>query len=430
MNQTIVITGCSSGFGYDLALTLARRGNRVYATMRGPDGRNAAAARALHDFARAESLDLRVLHLDVTDDASVEDAAETIAEESGAPDVVVNNAGQMFLGITEAFTSEEFSRQLDMNVVGIHRVNRAFLPAMRIRGSGLVMNVSSTAGRVAVPFVGIYHASKWAVEGYSQALRGELASTGVDVVIIEPGPFTTALFPSSPQPEDAEGRAATYPTAVHEANAALGAAFQGLFADPEVPTDPAIVVDAMAEIIEMAPGTRPLRTCLGVDFGVRDRNEVIERFDAALLDSMGMTAFTTLAVPAPEAQGAVTFVFDQAATGPGTFAGTFTASGAVSDSGTTEDALTITSAEGINPLVATFRRTVTGAMGTLVLTGNATVNLANPAAAEVEGTWQVESATAAYAGHCGGGTITGSADMTLSQPRGNVRYAGHLVTAG
>jgi NAD(P)-dependent dehydrogenase (short-subunit alcohol dehydrogenase family) len=104
--------------------------------------------------------------------------------------------------------------------------------------------------------------------------------------------------------------------------------------------------------------------------------------------------------------------------------------GAVSDSGTTEDALTITSAEGINPLVATFRRTVTGAKGTLVLTGNATVNLANPAAAEVEGTWQVESATAAYAGHSGGGTVTGSADMTLPQPRGNVRYAGHLVTAG
>ena len=90
-------------------------------------------------------------------------------------------------------------------------------------------------------------------------------------MIIEPGPFTTALFPRSPQPEDVEGRAATYPAAVHEGNAALGAAFEGLFADPDTPTDPALVVDAMAEIIEMPPGTRPLRTCLGVDFGVRDR---------------------------------------------------------------------------------------------------------------------------------------------------------------
>jgi NAD(P)-dependent dehydrogenase (short-subunit alcohol dehydrogenase family) len=267
MSQTTVITGCSTGFGYDLALKLARGGNRVYATMRDPGGRNAEPSRALRDLATAESLDLRVLDLDVTDDASVTAAAGTVAAESGAADVVVNNAGYMPLGITEAFTAEEFSRLLDANVVGVHRITRAFLPGMRARGSGLIMNVSSTAGRVAVPFVGIYHASKWAVEGYSQALRGELASSGVDVVLVEPGPFTTALFPRSPQPEDAEGRSATYPAAVHEAHTALGAAFAGLFADPDAPTDPAIVVDAMVELIEMAPGTRPLRTCLGVDFG-------------------------------------------------------------------------------------------------------------------------------------------------------------------
>jgi NAD(P)-dependent dehydrogenase (short-subunit alcohol dehydrogenase family) len=427
MSQTILITGCSSGFGHDLALKLARRGNRVYATMRDPGGRNAEPACVLRDLSGAESLDLRVLDLDVTDDASVATAAETVAAESGAPDVVVNNAGYMPLGITEAFTAEEFTRLLDANVVGVHRVTRAFLPGMRARGSGLIMNVSSTAGRVAVPFVGIYHASKWAVEGYSQALRGELASSGVDVVIIEPGPFTTALFPRSPQPEDAEDRSATYPAAVHEAHAGMGAAFEGLFADPDTPTDPAIVVDAMAGLVEMAPGTRPLRTCLGVDFGVRERNAAIEPFDTGILDAFGMTAFTTLDVRAGDARNAVTFVFDQAATGPTTFAGTFEVSGAVADTGTTEDALTITSDEGANPLVFTFRRIVTGAKGTLVLTGDAIVNLADPAAAEVEGTWRVESATDAYAGHDGGGTITGKADFTLPQPRGNVRYAGHLV---
>jgi NAD(P)-dependent dehydrogenase (short-subunit alcohol dehydrogenase family) len=285
MNQTIVITGCSSGFGYDLALTLARRGDRVYATMRAPGSRNA----------EAESLDVRVLDLDVTDDASVDAAAETVAAESGAADVVVNNAGQMFLGITEAFTAAEFTRQLDVNVVGVHRVNRAFLPAMRARGTGLLVNISSTAGRVAVPFVGVYHASKWGLEGYTQALRGELASTGVDVVIVEPGPFTTSLFPSSPQPEDADGRGTSYPAAVHAAHAGLGAAFEGLFADPQAPTDPAIVVDAIAGIVAMAPGTRPFRTCLGVDFGVRDRNAVLEPLDAGLLEAMGMTSFATLA---------------------------------------------------------------------------------------------------------------------------------------
>jgi NAD(P)-dependent dehydrogenase (short-subunit alcohol dehydrogenase family) len=428
-NQTIVITGCSSGFGYDLALKLARGGKRVYATMRGPGGRNAEAARALSAVAEAESLDLRVLDLDVTNDASVDAAAGVVAAQSGAADVVVNNAGQMFLGITEAFTAEEFSRQLDINVVGIHRVNRAFLPAMRTRGSGLIMNVSSTAGRTAVPFVGIYHASKWAVEAYSQALRGELASSGVDVVIVEPGPFTTSLFPSSPQPADREGRGASYPTAVHEAQAALGAAFDGLFADPAAPTDPAIVVDAMAELIDMAPGTRPLRTCLGVDFGVRDRNAAIEPFDTGLLEGMGMTAFTTLNARVGDSQGAVTFVFDQAATSPTTFAGTFAASGSVSDSGTTVDELTITSAQGASPIVATFRRTVVGEKGTFVLVGDAVVDLTDLAAAVVSGSWRVELAAGAYAGRTGEGAIIGNADFTLPQPRGQMRYTGHLVEA-
>jgi hypothetical protein len=93
-------------------------------------------------------------------------------------------------------------------------------------------------------------------------------------------------------------------------------------------------------------------------------------------------------------------------------------------------ALTITSGEGAKPLLFRFRRIVTGAKGTLVLTGDATVNLADPAAAEVEGTWRVESATDAYSGHAGGGTITGNADFTLPQPRETVRYAGHLVAEG
>lgn len=426
MNRTTVITGCSSGFGYDLALKLARRGDRVYATMRDPEGRNAEQARALRDLADAESLDLRVLDLDVTDNDSIAAAAKTVVAESGAPDVVVNNAGQMFLGITEAFSPEEFSHQLDINVVGVHRVNRAFLPSMRARGTGLIMNLSSTAGRVSVPFVGIYHASKWAVEGYSQALRGELASSGVDVVIIEPGPFTTSLFPSSPQPEDSDGRSGTYPTVVHEANAALGEAFEGLFADPDAPTDPSVVVDAMVELIEMAPGTRPLRTCLGVDFGVRDRNTALEPFDTGLLDAMGMTDFTTLAAAQGNGDGAVTFVFDQSATGPGTFSGTFTLDGARPDHGTTEDALEVTSADGANPLVGSFRRTVTGQQGTLVLVGDISVELSNPAAAEVQGSWRVESAEGTYAGRDGGGTISGNADFTLPQPSATVRYAGHL----
>ena len=295
MPQTLVITGCSSGFGRDLALKLARNGHRVAATMRAPDGKNADAAQAL--CADAEGLDLRVLDLDVTSDASVAAAAESVLEAWGAPDAVVNNAGQMYVGLTEAFTPAEMARQLDVNVVGVHRVCRAFLPAMRARGAGLVINVSSVAGRLGLPFFGVYHASKWGLEGYTQALRVELASSGVDAVIVEPGPFTTNLFPGMVGPADADGYGTTYPPVAHETLAGFGAAFQGMFDDPDVPTDPALVVDAIADLVAMTPGTRPLRTVVGVDLGVRERNAVLEPHDAGVLEALGMTGFATLAVP-------------------------------------------------------------------------------------------------------------------------------------
>jgi NAD(P)-dependent dehydrogenase (short-subunit alcohol dehydrogenase family) len=294
MSRTVVITGCSSGFGRTVSERLARKGDRVYATMRDPEGKNKDIARELRAVAAAERIDLQVLELDVTSASSVDAAAARVLSESGAPDVVVNNAGQMYGGFTEAFTAGEFARQLDINVVGIHRVNRAFLPAMRKRGTGLIINLSSIAGRVSVPFFGVYHASKWALEGYSMSLRAELASSGVDVVVVEPGPFTTGLFPNSPRPEDADGRAQSYPAAAHHALATIGGAFEGLFQNPETPTDPAIVVDRIIELADMKPGTRPFRSVVGVDFGVRALNASTEAFDAAIIESLGLTSFATI----------------------------------------------------------------------------------------------------------------------------------------
>jgi NAD(P)-dependent dehydrogenase (short-subunit alcohol dehydrogenase family) len=233
---------------------------------------------------------------------SVASAAAKILEESGAPDIVINNAGQMFVGFTEAFSPEELTNQLDINVVGIHRMNRAFLPAMRNQGNGLIINLSSIAGRMGAPFFGVYHASKWAVEGYSMALRGELASSGVDVVVVEPGPFTTSLFPSSPRPEDAEGRVDTYPAVAHQTFDGMGGAFEGLFEDPETPTDPGLVVDQIIALTDMDAGTRPFRSVVGVDFGVRERNAAVEPFDSAVLEAFGMTSFANL-VPGNRKRG-------------------------------------------------------------------------------------------------------------------------------
>jgi len=294
MGRTVVVTGCSSGFGRQVSERLARRGDRVYATMRGTEAKNAEIARALRNLAAAEGLDLRIMELDVTSTSSVDLAAAKVLAESGAPDVVINNAGQMFVGFTEAFSPDELTMQLDINIVGIHRMNRAFLPAMRKRGKGLIINLSSIAGRLSAPFFGVYHASKWAVEGYSMALRGELASSGVDVVVVEPGPFTTALFPTSPRPKDTEDRIGTYPAVAHRTFENLGSAFEGMFKDPKTPTDPGLVVDRIIALMEMNAGTRPFRSVVGVDFGVRERNAAAEPFDAAVLEAFGMTSFATL----------------------------------------------------------------------------------------------------------------------------------------
>lgn len=294
MSTTVVVTGCSSGFGRQVSERLARGGDRVYATMRDISGKNSGIAGELRTLAAAERLDLRVLELDVASTASVDTAAAQVSKESGAPDVVINNAGQMYVGLTEAFSPDEFTKQLDINVVGIHRVCRAFLPAMRKRGTGLIVNLSSTAGRVGVPFFGIYHASKWAVEGYSLSLRRELACCGVDVVVVEPGPFPTSLFPRGPQPADADGRAASYPAIAKKSNEEMGRTFDAILSDPKMPIQPELVVDRIMELLAMKAGTRPFRSVVGVDFGVRELNASVEPHEDALMGAMGLASFTTL----------------------------------------------------------------------------------------------------------------------------------------
>src|ERR1700677_4178306 len=157
-----VVPGASSGFGRLTAQTLAADGWRVYATMRNVATTNAAAAADLKQAGTS------VVELDVTSDASVDAAAKAILSEAGAVDVLVNNAGTGFFGITEAFTPASAEQQFATNVIGPLRVNRAFLPAMRERRSGLVVYVSSVVGRMIIPFTGIYTASKWAIEALAE----------------------------------------------------------------------------------------------------------------------------------------------------------------------------------------------------------------------------------------------------------------------
>lgn len=294
--NSVLITGCSTGFGRLAAEALAERGDRVWATLRGAEGANRPEADELRSIAERRGWNLEVVDLDVTSDGSVSAAAATVLTESEGPDVLINNAGQMYAGVTEAFTTAEFHDQLNVNVLGIHRVCRAFLPSMRKRGSGLIINLSSIAGRMALPFFGLYHASKWGVEGYSLGMRRELACTGIDVVVVEPGPFTTELFPQSPRPADAEGRVATYPEVSHQVFAGMGAAFEEMFGNPEVPTDPEDVVDRLLELIDLAPGTRPFRSVVGVGLGIPERNASDEAHDPPFLEMLGLDEFARLSV--------------------------------------------------------------------------------------------------------------------------------------
>ena len=166
---TVLITGCSSGFGKLAALEFARRGDKVYASMRNP-----SKAGALEEAAKAEKLEVNVVELDVTKAASADRAVKDVISRAGRLDVLVNNAGIGTHGPIEDFDDDEVEAIFNTNVLGVVRTTRAALPTMRKQNSGRIINVGSLAGRVAAPFGGIYSASKHALEAISDALYYEL----------------------------------------------------------------------------------------------------------------------------------------------------------------------------------------------------------------------------------------------------------------
>jgi NAD(P)-dependent dehydrogenase (short-subunit alcohol dehydrogenase family) len=269
------------------AKKMAKRGQVVYASMRGAEGKNAGPAGDLRDFANAESVDLHVLDLDVTSDQSVASAVGQIIDQQNRIDVVVNNAGVMPVGVTEAFTVDQFRENLEVNLVGVFRVVREVLPHMRKAGEGLLVNVSTVIGRVAIPFFGVYQAGKWGLEGLSETLRYELAGTGIDVVVVEPGPFATELVANSPGPGDEQRLADNAPLQA-TLEGMMGTFQSSVFQNPEAPVDPQILVDAMVELIEKQPGQRPFRTVAGLDFGVREINRLTDPFRTQALTELGL----------------------------------------------------------------------------------------------------------------------------------------------
>jgi NADP-dependent 3-hydroxy acid dehydrogenase YdfG len=198
MSKTILIIGASSGFGRDTAETLHRAGHIVYASLRDAQGKNRAAAEALRE------LGINTVELDVRDDASVDAGVKNVLAQGGKIDVLVNNAGIASAGVTEAFTTEEAKAIFDTNVIGLLRVTRAVLPSMRHQHDGLIINIGSVLGRVTFPFLGIYGASKFAVEALTDSLRYELSQLGIEVVEVQPSAYPTNFLSSMQTPAGTE----------------------------------------------------------------------------------------------------------------------------------------------------------------------------------------------------------------------------------
>ena len=191
-DKVALVTGSSSGIGFETSLTLARAGFNTYASMR-----NSEKSKNITEIAKKEKLPLQVVQLDVNNDGSVKDAIVKILKADQRIDVLINNAGYGLFGSVEDTSIEEIKAQFETNFFGVVRVTQQVLPLMRRQNSGTIVNVSSVGGRIGLPALSAYHSTKFALEGLSESIAFELEPFGIRVVIIEPGVIRTNILNSS-----------------------------------------------------------------------------------------------------------------------------------------------------------------------------------------------------------------------------------------
>src|SRR6186713_99306 len=193
MAKVAVVTGSSSGIGYETSLLLARNQIKTYATMR-----NMSKSEGLIKIASEENLQLNVAQLDVNDDLSVNKAIDKIVKDNDSIDVLVNNAGYDLFGPLEESSLEEIKQQFETNFFGVIRTTKAVIPTMRKQGKGTIINLSSVGGKVGLlPFLTAYHASKFAIEGFTECLRQELDDFNINILLIEPGYVRSGFLDNS-----------------------------------------------------------------------------------------------------------------------------------------------------------------------------------------------------------------------------------------
>jgi NAD(P)-dependent dehydrogenase (short-subunit alcohol dehydrogenase family) len=187
--KVAVVTGSSSGIGFETSLLLARNDYYTYATMR-----NLSKSYKIKDIAKQYNLSLEVLQLDVNDEKSVKNAFAKIIEDKQRVDVLVNNAGYDVMGPVEEISLDDFKSQFETNFFGLIRVTKEVIPLMRKQRMGIIVNLSSIGGRIGFPLNSAYQSSKFALEGLSESMRYELEEFGVNIILVEPGVIKTNFF--------------------------------------------------------------------------------------------------------------------------------------------------------------------------------------------------------------------------------------------
>lgn len=296
--KVILVTGASSGFGALTVRALADANHVVYAGMRDVPGRNRAAAAAAGAYADQQGVALRVVEMDVSDQASVDRAVGAVLDEAGRIDVLVHNAGHMVLGPSEAFTPEQVAAVYDTNVLSTQRVNRAVLPHMRARQDGLLVWVGSSSARGGTPpYLGPYFAAKAAEDALAVSYAVELTRFGIETTIIVPGAFTTGTnhFTNAGHPADAKvvsGYEERYGGLMNEIDQRL----TQLAPDN---ADPAEVAHHIVRVVDMPKGTRPFRVYIDPsDDGAEDVFRVGDRVRQWFYQRIGLGDLLSVTSPA------------------------------------------------------------------------------------------------------------------------------------
>jgi NAD(P)-dependent dehydrogenase (short-subunit alcohol dehydrogenase family) len=261
--KRIVVTGCTSGFGLLTVQALAKRGHTVYATMRNIRSRNAEVANGLRHWAMTNNVDIRIVELDVTSDMSVEKAVAQIVYDAGQIDVLINNAGVLVWGLSETLSTRQMEQIFQVNVFGAYRMNKAVLPYMHRRNSGLLIQLSSGLSRLHLPCLGAYSATKAAVDTMAEILHYELSKTGIDSIIIQPGPYPATDLFNKLIPADS-----SLVTKHHgEFESRMKQCIRNLFTQTRECREPGEVAHLIAEIVDAPRDRRRLWTTIGMGVG-------------------------------------------------------------------------------------------------------------------------------------------------------------------